>query len=137
MSSYGRISYTDFINQVRDNGWAIESQTPDSTVITKKRGAPGIIVIPLALIPLVGMIIGLAWIAMRGTATVTIERKLTQARVLTTRNEYDINNREDMEFFFNDHAYRGSVSYYPVAITGAIVLVVGFLLLQFLSGGFV
>lgn len=133
MSSYGKISYTDFINQVRANGWTIETQTPDSTVITKKRGAPGMVVIPLALIPVLGMIIGLAWIAIRGTATVTVERKLTQARVLTPTNEFDINNRDDMEFFFNDYAFRGSVSYYPVAITGGIVLIVGIVLLQLLG----
>ncbi len=134
MSSYGNITYTDFVNQVRENGWTIESQSPDSTVITKQKGAPAAVVIPLALIPLIGMFIGMAWISTRGSAVVTIERKLTRARVLTPTNEFDVNNQEDMEMFFNDYAYRGSVGYTPVAITGGVILLVGFVLVQFLSG---
>lgn len=135
MQSYGSITYTDVINQVTQHGWNIESQTPNSTVITKAVGAPALVVIPLAIIPVLGMLVGIAWIAARGKTTVTIERRLTQARVLTPRNEFDINGREDMELFLNDHNYKGNVGYYPVAAVGGVVLFLLFVGIQFLAAG--
>jgi hypothetical protein len=135
MTAYGNITYTDVVNSVQQNGWSIESQTTDATIITKRKGAPGIIAIPLALIPVLGVIIASAWIAARGTITVTVERKRTQARVHTPSNEYDINTPEDLDMFFETHNYRGSVSYYPVVLAGGVVLFIGFILFQLASGG--
>ena len=134
MGSYRKISYTDMLNQVREQGWDIESQTTDATIITRQKGAPRIPAILLSLIPLIGMLIALAWIAIRGSVTVTIERKLTSARVLTPRNEYDINSRDDMELFFSDYDYGNGIGYYTVLMIGGGVLFGGFLLFQFLRG---
>lgn len=127
-----QITYTDVINQVAEHGWTIESQTPNTTVITKPVGAPGLVVIPLAVIPVIGMLLGIAWIAARGKATVTIERHLTQARVLSPRREFDINDREDMEMFLNDYNYGGNVGYYPVVAVGGVVLFIVIVGAQFL-----
>lgn len=129
--SFDGVNYTDVINQVRQNGWHIVSQSPNSTVIEKAVGAPGIIVIPLAIIPVIGMIIGIIWIAMSGKAVVTIERKLTKARIFTARNEFDINRRDDLDLFFNDYNFRGHVSYYPVVLVGIVVAFVGGILMQY------
>lgn len=125
MSSYGSITYTDVLNQVQNQGWKIVSQTPDSTVIEKPVGIPGVIGIPLAIIPFVGFLLALAWIALRGKAVVTIERKLTQARLLTPRNEFDVNHREDLELFFNDYNYSRNVGYFPITVIGLVILFVG------------
>ncbi|MEM6283943.1 MAG: hypothetical protein AAF787_17260 [Chloroflexota bacterium] len=135
MATYGNITYTDVVNSVQENGWDIEKQTPDATIITKRKGAPGIFAIPLALIPVLGVVLAAAWIAARGTVTVTIERKRTQARVHTPTNEYDINTPEDLDIFFDTHNYRGSVSYYAVILTGGLVLFIGFILFQLFGGG--
>jgi hypothetical protein len=131
MSNYNKINYTDVVNQVRQNGWEIESQTPYSTIISKKRGAPGALAIPLALIPVIGVLLALAWIAVRGTITVTIERKLTLARVHTPTSVIDVNTREDLDLFFSDHRYAGSVGYYAVILTGGVMIFVVALLFQF------
>jgi len=122
------------VNQVREEGWDIETQTPDATVITKQKGAPRVPAIALSLVPIIGMLLALAWIAVRGTVTVTIERKLTSARVLTPRNEFDINSRDDMEMFFNDYSYTNGVGYYTVLLVGGAVLFGGFLLFQYVRG---
>lgn len=131
--SYDGINYIDVVNQVQQNGWQIASQTDKATVIEKRVGVPGIIVIPLALIPLIGMMIGLAWIAAAGKAIVTIERKLNRARILTPRNEFDVNSREDLDVFFNDYNFRGHIGYYPVAMVGIVVLFIGGILIQFVQ----
>ena len=137
MGSYRKISYTDVVNQVRENGWSIESQTPDATIITRQKGAPRIPAIVISFIPLIGVVIAVAWIAIRGSITVTIERKLTSARVLTPRNEYDINTRDDMELFFNDYSYANGIGYYTVLLIGGAVLFGGFFLYQLMRGGVV
>lgn len=127
---YGSITYTDVINQVQANGWTIVKQSADSTTIEKQRLAPALLVIPLALIPVLGVILGLVIIAVRGKITITIERKLTTARVNTPTNAYDINKREDLDMFFSDYAY-GGVGYTPVLVVGGVV---SFLTVMFLQG---
>ena len=135
MTGFGHITYTEVVNQVRQHGWQIESQTPDATRITKKRGAPGVIAVPLALIPLVGLILATTWIAVRGSVNVTIERKRITARVHTPSNQFDINDQDDLDLFFNDYSYRGSVGYAPVIFAGGAVIFVMVLLFQFGGGG--
>jgi hypothetical protein len=126
-----QITYTDVVNQVRDHGWTIVSQTPDSTQIEKQVGAPRIPAIVLALIPIVGMIIAVAWIYFRGQSKVTIERKLTTAHIITGSNSYDVSGREQLEMFFTTHNYSGNIGYYPVVIIGVVIIFIGALLVQF------
>lgn len=127
---YGNITYIDVVNQVQANGWTIVSQSTDATVIEKPRLAPALLVLPLAIIPVLGVIAGLAIIALRGKVTVTIERKLTTARVNTPSNAYDITKREDLDLFFSDFAFQG-VGYTPVIIVGGLVT---FLVVMFSPG---
>ena len=126
-----QITYTDVVNQVRDHGWEIVSQTPDATQIEKQVGAPRIPAIVLSLIPVIGALIAVIWIYIRGQAKVTIERKLTTARIITTSNSYDINGREDLELFITTHNYTGNIGYYPVVIIGVVVVFALTLLTQF------
>ncbi len=135
MPGFGHITYTEVVNQVRDHGWEIESQTPDATIITKQRGAPGFIAIPLALVPLVGLLLATAWIALRGSINVTIERKRITARVHTPTNEFDIEDQDDLDMFFHDYSYRGSVGYTPVIFAGGAAIFLVIILFQFTVGG--
>jgi hypothetical protein len=132
---YGSITYTDIINQIQDHGWKIKSQSQDATVIEKPVGAPGMVVIPLALVPVIGVILGVLWIALRGNAVVTIQRKLTKARVIAPGSEYDINTREELDMFLGNYNFKGHVSYYPVIFVGIAAVFVGGFLLQFMFTG--
>jgi hypothetical protein len=129
---YGKITYTDVLNLIAEEGWDITGQTPDATTIEKRVGAPRFLVLPLAVIPLIGLVLGLVWVALNGRKVVTVERRLTSARITMPGNEFDVNTREDLEMFFNDHNYRGNVGYSTVTTVGLVatfVLTVWFQLL--------
>jgi hypothetical protein len=119
---YGKVTYVDVVNRVSAEGWTIVAQTPDATEAEKTVGVPRVPAILLALIPLLGMILVSAWIYMRGSAQVTVERKLTSARIITPNHTYDINKGEDLDMFLDMHNYRGNIGYYPVVITGIVIL---------------
>jgi len=127
---HGKITYVDVVNQVAERGWNIVSQTPNSTEIETQVGVPRIPALLLALIPVLGAALGALWVYQRGSMNVTIERKLTSARVVTPSNAFDINSREDLETFFTLHNYAGNIGYYPLIITGVIVAFIVGLLVQ-------
>ncbi|MEO0564663.1 MAG: hypothetical protein AAF125_21340 [Chloroflexota bacterium] len=127
---YGKINYVDVVNQVTQNGWTIVAQTPDDTRIETQVGIPRVPGILLSLVPVIGALLAALWIYTRGTMSVTIERKLTTARVVTPTNAYDINRREDLETFFTSFDYRGNIGYYPVVITGIVVVFIIGVLIQ-------
>lgn len=119
---YGKVNYVDVVNRVSAEGWTIVSQTPDATEIQKTVGAPRIPALLLSLVPVLGMALAALWIYSRGATAVTIERKLTAARVVTPKNSFDINRSEDLDMFLDNHNYRGNIGYYPVMATGLVVL---------------
>jgi hypothetical protein len=127
---HGNLNYSDVVNQVREQGWTIVSQTPDATHIEQQVGAPRIPAIALALVPVVGMLLALLWIYTRGTIQVSIERHRNTARIVTKTNTYDINRNNDLETFFSLHSYDGNIGYYPILITGIIVTFILFVVFQ-------
>ncbi|MFZ4814819.1 MAG: hypothetical protein ACOYL5_09800 [Phototrophicaceae bacterium] len=130
--AYGSVSYTDVIVQMTQSGWKIVTQTPDATTVEKQRGAPGMIAIPLAVIPVVGFVLAMVWIGLAGKYVVDIERKRNNARLVTKRETIEINHRDDLDLFLRDHDTKRNVSYATVTTVGLVATFVLFALVTFL-----
>lgn len=130
-SSYGTILYTDVLNRLKGTGWKIVAQSTDSITIEKQVGAPGWAVIPLALVPVFGALLGALWVYLAGKATVKIERHLTKARVVAPKVAFDVNREEDFEDFLAQYRFRGHVHYMPILVVGGVTTFLLMLLFSF------
>lgn len=130
-SNYGTILYTDVLNRLKGTGWKIVNQSTDGITIEKNVGAPGWAVIPLALLPLLGVMLGALWVYLAGKATVKIERHLTKARIVTPKVSFDVNRDEDFEDFLTQYRFRGHVHYMPILVVGGVSTFLLMLLISF------
>lgn len=121
MQGYGRIQYADAVEQFRNAGWELVSQTTDETVFRKRRGVNGILAgVLMIFLPIVGLFIVMGWIAASGFAEVVVERDRVQGRIIGRTIAAQASSHEEMDFLLEQTRYARNMGYNTAVLVGVI-----------------